>query len=173
MNTVSEASLSRVWQHTKSNRPIALITAFRGEYTREENLERNRSLASDVRTAGFGYFFVDGYWIENKGTANEKHVAEDSLFVIGDPDSDREFTQTMIKLGAAYDQEGVLIKTQEGAAVYFGDGSKQDVGELVPGKMAEIYTKLRRVNPRASAFVFESERDDLGWLQRLAGTKKD
>ena len=35
----------------------------------------------------------------------------------------------------------------------------------------QIYTKLR-TNKKADSFVFESERDDLGWLQRLAGIKR-
>lgn len=168
---LNEASLSRVWQHAESDRPIALLTAFRGEYDREENVRRNKALAATIRKLGYGFFFVDGYWIENAGTPQEVHVAEDSIFVIAPKGSDEDFKQKMLQLGAKYNQEGVLIKTTDGAKVYDTNGGVMfDVGTLKPGKVGEIYTRLRN-NKKANTFVFESERDDLGWLQRLAGMK--
>lgn len=172
MTTMNEASLSRVWQHAESDRPIALLTAFRGEYDYEENVRRNKELAATIRKLGYGYFFVDGYWIENEGTPEEKHVAEDTIFVIGQEGSDEKFRKQMIQLGAKYNQDGVLVKDKDGAKVYEKDGSVMfDVGTLKPGKAGEIYTRLRN-NKKANAFIFEAERDDLGWLQRLAGVKR-
>lgn len=169
---LNEASLSRVWQHAESDRPIALLTAFRGEFDREQNVRRNKELAATIRKLGYGYFFVDGYWIENQGTAEEVHVSEDSIFVIAPEGSDEKFRNQMVQLGAKYNQDGVLIKDKEGAKVYQKDGSVMfDVGTLKPGKAGEIYTRLRN-NKKSNTFVFESERDDLGWLQRLAGIKK-
>lgn len=169
---LNEASLSRVWQHAESDRPIALLTAFRGEFDREQNVRRNKELAATIRKLGYGYFFVDGYWIENEGTAEEVHVSEDSIFVIAPEGSDEKFRNQMVQLGAKYNQDGVLIKDKEGAKVYQKDGSVMfDVGTLKPGKAGEIYTRLRN-NKKSNTFVFESERDDLGWLQRLAGIKK-
>lgn len=171
MTQVNEASLSRVWQHVESDRPIALITAFRGEFDREENVRRNKELAATIRKMGYGYFFVDGYWIENEGTPEEVHVAEDTIFVIAPEDSDTKFRAQMTDLASKYDQEGVLIKDKEGAKVYTGSGDVMfDVGSLAPGKAGEIYTRLRN-NKKSNTFVFESERDDLSWLQRLAGIK--
>lgn len=169
---LNEASLSRVWQHAESDRPIALLTAFRGEFDREQNVRRNKELAATIRKLGYGYFFVDGYWIENQGTAEEVHVSEDSIFVIAPEGSDEKFRNQMVQLGAKYNQDGVLIKDKDGAKIYEKDGSVMfDVGTLKPGKAGEIYTRLRN-NKKSNTFVFESERDDLGWLQRLAGIKK-
>lgn len=168
---LNEASLSRVWQHAESDRPIALLTAFRGEYDREQNIRRNKELAATIRKLGYGYFFVDGYWIENEGTPEEVHVAEDSIFVIAPEGSDEKFRSQMQELGNKYNQDGVLVKDKDGAKIYNKDGSSFDIGVLKPGKAAQIYTRLRN-NKKADSFVFESERDDLGWLQRLAGIKK-
>lgn len=166
---ISEASLSRVWQHVNSDRPIALLTAFRNEYTREENLVRNRALSADIRKAGYGFFFVDGYWIENQGTPAEVHVAEDSIFVIGNAGKHSEFLNSMIKFGKQYNQDAVLVKTSEGAKLYDQSGTTiLNVGTLKPGKISQIYTKLRS-GKQADSFVFEAERDDLSWIQRLAG----
>ena len=176
MSQVQEASLSRIWQHAKSDRPIALLTAFRGEYDREENVRRNRQLAATIRKLGYGFFFVDGYWIENQGTPEEVHVAEDSLFVIAPVGADEKFRQQMIELGASYNQDGVLIKDKEGAKVYDKSGGEMfDVGTLSPGKAGEMYTKLRN-NKKSNTFVFEGERDDVGFIgrpQKLAGVAKE
>lgn len=172
MNNLKEASLSRVWQHAQSDRPIALLTAFRGEYDKEENVRRNKELAATIRKLGYGYFFVDGYWIENQGTPEEVHVAEDSIFVIAPEGSDEKFRSQMISLGDKYNQDGVLVKDRDGAKVYDKQGGVIfDVGTLQPGKAGDIYTRLRN-NKKSNTFVFESERDDLGWLQRLAGVTR-
>lgn len=167
MDNVSEASLSRVWQHTQSDRPIALLTAFRGEFGQADNIKRNKTLAAQVRKLGYGFFFVDGYWIENQGTPEEIHVSEDSLFVIAPEGSDEKFRQQMIALGTEYNQDGVLVKDKDGAKVYDKSGGVMfDVGELKPGKAGEMYTKLRN-NKKSNTFVFEGERDDDGFIQRL------
>jgi hypothetical protein len=176
MTQVQEASLSRVWQHAQSDRPIALLTAFRGEYDREENVRRNKQLAATIRKLGYGFFFVDGYWIENQGTPEEVHVAEDSLFVIAPEGTDEKFRQQMIELGASYNQDGVLIKDNKGTKVYDKSGDEMfDVGTLSPGKAGEMYTKLRN-NKKSNTFVFEGERDDEGFirrLQKLSGVTKE
>ena len=176
MTQIQEASLSRVWQHTQSDRPIALLTAFRGEYDREENVRRNKQLAATVRKLGYGFFFVDGYWIENQGTPEEVHVSEDSLFVIAPEGSDEKFRQQMIELGGKYNQDGVLVKDKDGAKVYDKSGGVMfDVGTLSPGKAGEMYTKLRN-NKKSNTLVFEGERDDMGFisrLQKLAGVTKE
>lgn len=182
MKNINEASLSRVWQHVESGRPVALITAFRSENDRQTNIRLNKQLAATIRDLGYGYFFVDGYWIENKDTPEEVHVAEDSLFVIGpdpafrDPTKsndmqDEVFIDAMTSLAGKYKQEGVLIKHSKGVAVYDSNGNEiVKLNQLKPGAMATVYTKLRN-NKKSNTFVFESERNDLGWLQRLAGIK--
>lgn len=169
---LTEASLSRVWQHLTSDRPVALLTAFRGEFDREQNVQRNKTLAAQIKQAGYGYFFVDGYWVENEGTENEVHVAEDSIFAIGSADKETEFKQLAIQLGKKYNQDAVLIKDSTGVKLYDQVGNSfLDLGEFKPGKLAQAYTRLRN-NKDSNTFVFEAERDDLGWLQKLAGINK-
>ena len=165
---VREASLSRVWQLTQSDRPFALITAFRGEHTRKENEMRNRELAALLRTQGFGYFFVDGYWVENPGTEYEQHVSEDSLFVIGDVGTDAQFVKKLVALAAKYNQDGVLIKTTEGVHIYDKAGNPGDnIGQLTPGKISQAYTRLRH-GAANKTFVFEGTWVDSGFIGRLS-----
>ena len=167
MNSITEASLSRVWQHVNSDQPSAMITAFRDEYSPDENVRRNIQLAMTVRELGYGFFYVDGFWIENQGTDREVRVSEVTVFVIGNEGDDAKFRKQMIGLGAEYNQDGVLVKDNEGAKVYDQSGGVMfDVGQLKPGKAGEMYTKLRN-NKNSNTFVFEAERDNLGYISRL------
>lgn len=171
MQQLSEIKLSRVWQHfTDPERNVALLTAFRGSYTREENLIRNKSLIADIRNLGYGLVIVDGAWIENQGTEHEKHVSEDSILVIGSKYKDDEFADTIHKLGNNFDQDAVIVKDHRGTRLIFNNGSEQEFTSMKPGKLASVYTKLRP-SEKNSTFVFEGEREDLGFLQRLAGIR--
>ena len=171
MKHVNETSLSRVWSHTKNQRPYAIITAFRGEYTYEENVSRNKELAAYFRENGYGFFYIDGYWIENQGTPREKLVKEDSIFVVGPKENERIFLIRMINLADIYDQEGVLVKTSNGINIYNKTGKiVHQLNSLVPGQLGQIYSQLR--NRRQGKFTFTEERDDLGWIDRLAGINK-
>ncbi len=166
---LQEASLNRVWQHFNSDRPFAIVTAFRGEYSRDENVQRNKELAATVRNMGYGFFYLDGFWVENEGTDKEQHVSEDSLFIIGKEGQDDIFVRDMVHLGKEYDQDGVLVKTIDGVKIYDKNGNPMfDIGNFTPNKAGEAYSKLRHGK---GTFIFESERDDIGFIQRLAGIK--
>lgn len=164
-----ETSLSRIWQHVNSDHPFIMITAFRGGSDAPDilkrNIARNEQLASEIRSAGYGYTWIDGYWIENQGTPNEKHVAERSLFVVGD---DR-----LLNLAKgwmhAFQQESILYKPagkNQSVQLVSANGSTQDIGHFSPDKMAQAYSRLASGSRRP--FVFESAAIDGGWLARVA-----
>jgi hypothetical protein len=173
MNQVlNEVKLARVWQYfTDDNRVAAIITAFRGEHDFETNMKRNASLAGELRNLGYGIVFVDGYWIENSGTPEEVHVAEKSILVSASIKNTQEFAKNIHNLGNKYSQEAVVVKDDKGTRLVFKDGSTDELGDIKPGQMSDIYTRLH-TNKKASTFIFEGEHDDLGWFQRLAGIKK-
>jgi hypothetical protein len=175
---LTETSLSRVWQHFNNpDHSVAILTAFRGrhdydpELTAREvyhkNVDRNKQLASELKRLGYGFFFVDGHWIENQGSEHELAVKEDSIFVIGSA-KNSAFAQDMHKLGDSFNQDAVLVKDLDGTRLINKDGSEYQLGEIQPGQMGDMYTRLRN-NKQANTFVFESERDELGWIDRLAG----
>ena len=167
---LNETKLSRVWKLFNDDQySVALLTAFRGEHNYERNVQRNKALAGELRNAGFGITFVEGHWVENQGTEDEQNVIEDSILVSG-PKVQVDFVKIIHQLGNKYDQEAVLVKDMNGARLVFKDGSTQDLGAIQVGKLGQMYTKLR-TNKAAATFVFESERDDLGWYQRLAGIR--
>ena len=161
-----EASLSRVWQHfNDKNTTAVILTGFRGDKSYEENVRRNKKIVAELRKAGFGYFFVDGYWIENQGTPEEMKVSEDSIFVVTkDPKKSKKLIELSHKLANKYNQDAIFVKEPDSVYLLNKDGSKYELtGGLKPGKMGEFYTQLRN-NKKANTFVFESERDALGYF---------
>ena len=156
---INETSLSRVWQHVKGPRPFALVTAFRGEFTREDNIKRNKKLAADIRNLGYGFFFLDGFWIENQGTPEERKVSEDSLFVVGPQGSDREFIKNMVKLAKENNQDGVLVKSTDGIKIYVRRIMCSGTNGILPIRPTE------RSNPMISRSLFPT----FGRFCRLLG----
>lgn len=170
---LTESSLSRVWQHVEGDRPFAILTAFRGEYIRQDNIKRNKTLAAEIRGLGYGFFFLDGFWVENQGTPEERKVSEDSLFVIAPEGSDKKFVSDIVKLGAQYNQDGVLVKTVDGINIYNKAGEvTYTLDNFNPGAAGEMYSKLRN-NKKANTFMFTEERDDIGWVGRLSKQKRN
>ena len=164
---LNETSLGRVWSHfSNPEKSVAILTAFRGEHTYEENVNRNGGLAASIRNLGYGFIYLDGYWVENKGTDKEIHVKEDSILVNA-PASDQNFIQAIHGLANSYDQDACLVKDSGGVRLIFSDGSEQQLGGIKPGKLAQAYSKLR-TNKKTNTFVFEAERDDRGFLDRLS-----
>ena len=82
-NIITEIKMSRVLKHfTQQEYPVGIITAFRGDKERKDNVANNKSLASFLRNKDYGFVYVDGAWIENQGRKDEKSVSEDSILVI-------------------------------------------------------------------------------------------
>ena len=165
MENINEASLSRVWKHfNDKDTTIILLTGFRGDLEYKKNTERNKAIAGNLKNAGFGYFYVDGFWIENQGTEDEIKVSEDSIFALTtDLNKSNELVELGHKLGNNYNQDAIFVKTPKETYLYFKDGSKEkSSGGLKPGKLGDFYTQLR-TNKKSNTFVFEKERDGLGY----------
>lgn len=162
---LKESSLSRVWKHAQSDRLIAIFSGFRNENTHKQNIKNNKDIASTLRSNGFGYFFVDGYWIENEGTPDEVHVEEDSIFAIAEKEDEQKFIKLVVSLGKKYNQDGVLVKKSDGKYYILDKNGKETLklNTLNAGKIGSLYTKLRN-NKKSNTFVVESERDDAGFI---------
>lgn len=159
---ISESSLSRIYQHFNSDREVGTMTAFRGEYTYKKNVERNRQLERKVRAAGFGFIWVDGAWVERKGTPEEKLETEVSLFIVGDEKTD-ELRQYMIQWAREFDQDGVLYKPAdqtEKILVLDKTGNVDvELSNVKYDEAAEMYTRLRRGNHVGRSFHLENVRE--------------
>ena len=81
---LDEASLGRIYQHVVSNPKMnswAVITASRGELSKDENKKRNKELEADLRKMGHGFAHADGMWRECKDQTIEYKNCPEELRV--------------------------------------------------------------------------------------------
>lgn len=152
---ILESSLSRVNAFVKDEtRQFAIITAFRGEYSNAENQTRNARLISDIRGLGYGFFKVAGFFVENRGTENERKVSEDSLFV-STKNTDAAFRKNLVALCKKYDQEAIIVKDDRDVQLVDKSGGIiASFGKARFNLIGDFYTALHGGEKRS--FVFES-----------------
>lgn len=100
-----------------NKKPYAAITAFRKEYSLEENRKRNQKLLENIKNMGLNTYSLIGFFKEcptNKPNCsdNEKiKVEEESFFVPYREDALplKDFIEKITKLGKTFGQDSVLI----------------------------------------------------------------
>lgn len=157
--SLNEASLSRVYQHTKGTN-IGMISAHSDRNTPEENKANHERLAQDIRKAGFGHVNVHGKYIMNKGEPNEHAVTEKSYLVIGKKGDDSGNLKGFLKKhGEKYGQESVLHKAhdEEDAKLHYTGGTQKgqivNAGKFHPNRAADYQSAMRGGK---TTFTFES-----------------
>lgn len=124
---IVETSLSRLYSKIQ-NHSVGAITAHRGEKTSAENSQRNRQLASYLSNKGYQLTVIDGGYVENPGTEQERTVTEKTFFVVnpveGDDGGDLE--QDLVQLGKLFDQDSILSYPHGGKPTYIGTSSRPD-----------------------------------------------
>lgn len=165
------STLSRVWTMWEDpNRSFVIMTAFRGSNSLKQNIRDNLALAAKLRAAGFGYFWLEGFFIENEGLPNEQRVSEDSIFVSADAEEKEHFKKTIMELLNEYEQESALYKPAGSKEVFLlkPTGELQSIGtDLKPNQIAKNYSKLKGTD---KTFVFAQalvNRSNLGIMSAL------
>lgn len=158
---LNESSLSRLWRKYKDS-DSGTITAFRGEYSKKENLSRNAELKAALLGAGYSITSIDGVYIEQYGTDKAKRVKEAS-FIVFDYKNTGNLKKDLMRLGEKYDQDSItfnsvsegnyyLIGTSKRSDSYPGYKKEIKLGKPMFGKNGEFYSS---VNGRP--FVFQEE----------------
>lgn len=144
---INQASLSRVLNHMKK-KAFCLITAFRGNLTREENLKRNKELAKYIINSHWGFFRVNGKFVQSDHEDGKKIFAqEDSYFVVGpelnNEEAVEDFKSNMIMLGRKFDQQSIILGTEDGVFEVDKVGKKltkfKNSPDIVTNKDAENF----------------------------------
>jgi hypothetical protein len=165
-----ESSLSRIHQHSKESN-MGIITAYRGDYSKQQNETRNASLVSDIRSAGFGYVSVTGYYIENPGTPEETKVVEKSFVVISSANDSGRLKGFLKRSGEKYNQDSVLYKdAASDQAVLIGTApgrwpgldTEVKVGAWHANKIDSYYTQMKGHR----TFRFESVESPEGLMSK-------
>lgn len=160
--TVNEASLSRAYRHTIDGN-FAILTSWRKSNSKEQNLAQYRSLQSDVRSLGHGFFHLLGHWREcqdptvpyNDCPADQlSDTKEPSIFVVGIGMQDAK------RLGGKYQQDAIIYSGPETKGIVhlvFRDGTAMDLGKFSPSRISQAYSRVRTRGKRQppNSFVFE------------------
>jgi len=168
---INEISLSRVWQHFNNpDETVVIFTAFRDGVAYKKSVQKNKKFAAILKNAGFGYFFVDGYFPENEGTEDEIQVKEDSIFAIAEgPQESKKLIELCHKLANSEGQDSIIVKELNKGIYFLDKNGKRDDEYLGKQKITfkevgKYYTKLR--NKKVSnLFVFEGTHNVPGFFQ--------
>ena len=140
MTILKEAGLNRIHQYVKKY-ACGMITAFRGENTRAENLDKNKELLAYLRNADYVVIKVMGSYIENFETPKAKEVGEVSFFVANqhvEGDDDGQLEKDLFELGIHYKQESILSVRYGQQGVLIGTSDDEDAYPGVIGKKEPV-----------------------------------
>ena len=157
---VNEASLGRIYQHIKDDKPFAAMTAFRKSSSEKENLRNNKVLKTLVRSADFGFVEVVGSYPEPQDDGEVVVVKENSIFIFGKNSDDEEVLKKLVKqLGKKYEQDSVLFKYSSGKIVLlYMDGRSDAVldGVFHPNKIGDYMSRMKN----GKTFTIESMKEE-------------
>jgi hypothetical protein len=173
-NLISEDSLIRTLS-VINNKIFAIISAYRQEFTKEENIIRNRKLRDILNSKQMGVHQLVGHWLEapkgkvwNKVPSNELKDVIERSYLVAKPDSmtNKEFTDLIISCLT------IENETQDAALIHFvlddtnmpnqddkyycidSDGILSKVGDkLTIGQIGKVYSQ--HVKKTSLPFKFE------------------
>lgn len=153
---INEASLGRVYKHVKDadTQSLGIITAWRSGRSTNDNLDANKKLMQDLRSAGFGAFKLDGRWKACPDPGDDECPQETRIlhrepsFGVVGISKDR-----ITALARKYGQEAIVYlgpETDGDAVLVFPKGGETKIGKWNPNKIADIYSGVK-----GGTFVFE------------------
>ena len=178
-NKLKEKSLSRIYQKTQEHE-CGTITAFRSEYSKAENQQRNKSLLAKLQAKRYGITSVKGYYVEDFGT-DHAHPVGEHIFFVEDRNNTGNLKEDLKKLGLEFDQDSILFFPLGGKnAELIGTSKREDLtlkfneimyyNRATFGKEGQFMTKVQN-----RPFVFASIEKEFelpqGYFGRLACQK--
>lgn len=164
VNLITEAGLSRVLNSIDKSESFAIITAYKHEYDKKENIERNRKLRVEFNSRKMGVYQLVGHWRECQDDTVDYNncpknklidVIERSYLVIKTKNmEDEKFEELISNLVKKFEQNAAIIKINNYYYVIDRNGVKDKIGEkLTLGKMSQAYSQF--VKKMNIPFVFE------------------
>jgi hypothetical protein len=148
----------------ESGEDFAIITAYRGNYNKKQNIKRNRSLRGELNNKKLGPYQLVGHWRECslEGVSYEScppdklvDVIERSYFVPKREDMDSsEFEDIIKKLCKNFQQDGAVIGQKGNIQIIEPTGNKFKIGTGTSlGTIAQGYSQhVKKMNV---PFTFE------------------
>ena len=168
-NAITEAGLSRIIQKVKVDQEdFIIITAYRGEFDKKENIARNRDLRHWFNRQEMGVYQLVGHWrecsIENvpydQCPADKLVDVVERSYLAVRPDtmSAKEFFGKCKFLTKKWKQDGSVIRIQElfgnEIQILENSGGTFGIGSGISlGKISQAYSQhVKKLN---TPFVFE------------------
>jgi hypothetical protein len=171
-NLLSEAGLSRIIQQiSEDKKDFAVITAYRSNYDKKQNIKRNRNLRSIFNNMKMGVYQLIGHWQEcQEKDENGEPLKYDkcpkdklvdsierSYMVIRSNDiSPEDFKKIIVSLTKKFNQDASVVSINGNIEVVGPDGTVYDrYKNVTMGKIAKAYSQhVKKINV---PFVFECE----------------
>lgn len=166
---ISEDSLSRTLQ-TVFSKDFAILSAYRKEFSKKENIIRNRKLRGILNSLGLGVHQLIGHWREAENgvkysDAKEKDLTDtvERSYLVAKPDSMlfKDFAKLIAECLTVdgKTQDCAIIHRNKDDGYYLMDSSMKEFdnlgSHLALGKIAQAYSQ--HVKKSSVPFVFEGE----------------
>jgi hypothetical protein len=161
---LTESSMGRFLMKFKKY-DAAVITAYRGHFSKSENKARNKQLYAMLASKKYSSTSVKGSYIENLGSENQNEVSEHS-FVVVNHNNDAKFLDQIKRLGEKFDQDSVLIiQKGESPYAYLMGTSRRDDAWPAYGRRAEMDEGIR-VNRLDVPFITRLGNSTIAFLDK-------
>ena len=166
-NLLTEAGLSRVLQKIRQeDNDFAVISAYRSQYDKKENIKRNRKLRGEFNQRKMGVYQLIGHWRECQLDGVEyEDCPEDQLvdaversYLVVRPESmnQEDFKDLIHKMTKQFDQDASVIKLDNTINIIEPTGKVSKIGDKITlNKINQAYSK--HVKKQNMPFVFEAE----------------
>ena len=162
------ASLSRVYQMLQDH-DVAFISAYRENYTPEENKKRTKQLKTLIRQFAFGYNQIEGHW-------KNLERGKESLFVSFaveqlNMDSER-FLKSITALAKKFNQQAIIYYQKGGENGFQVDlltGKQTRLSAFHPNKVSASYSKIKGIDRADEACKGTRY---YGWIGTMAGQSR-
>jgi hypothetical protein len=164
-NLLTEAGLSRLLNQIK-NKDFFIITAFRGEFDKKQNIQRNKQLRSELNSKKMGPYQLIGHWRECKDSEIDYNDCPENMLVdviersylVTRPESMdfKDFKDFVQKLTSKFNQDASIISIEYNIYLMFKNGSLDKIGSGVTlNKINQAYSQY--IKKQNIPFVFEVE----------------
>ena len=113
MTQLNEAKLGRVWKMiTDSRYSFVIMSAYRGNYTPEENKTRHNKLRTFFRDNGYGYVELRAGYSEKDPDTKEilPMTYEDSLLISSSPSNSQKLKKLALTIAQSLEQDTIIFK---------------------------------------------------------------
>lgn len=172
-NILTEASLGRLVQHFNDGDCIAIVSAFRGERTKAENMKMTKALRTLVLGSKFGFNKVIGGYSEKQEDGTVVNIDDEhSTIIYAKPEREAELRKLAVALGKKYEQDSVLFVGSDRKAMWIFTrpdnfmqkpvGSTMELGDFHPKQIGVYFTKIGKKN---FSFVMKESEEITRWSQ--------